>query len=166
MLERVTARAFYKMDALRVSNRRRSRVQLPNTIKRLQREILMYQRKLKELERHKDLDDEWTRIKTELRLVRQQTSHDYVGDQLGSAYRSNNAGDGPFPQHLEGGTSAALLRAARRQRVRERLKKQRELDFMWRRFGPGAPADVQQSPAASIVMPTHTIPHFTLSFEV
>jgi hypothetical protein len=95
LLRQVESRCFFIMNRKVVTDRRKSRVQLPLTIKRLERELLMYQRKLKELERHADLDDEWTRLHTEVRLVKQQTSNDYVGDQLGSAYRSNADGDGP-----------------------------------------------------------------------
>jgi hypothetical protein len=76
LLRRLQQRAFLILDAPHIRSRATSRVSLPRTIRRLQRQIQMYQKKLRDLEAHAPLDDEWLELMNQRRDVQRLTAHD------------------------------------------------------------------------------------------
>ena len=76
LLRRLRRRAFMFLDSSHISNRARSRTALPKTIRRLRREIQMYEKKLQDLITHQALDDEYMELMSRRRNALRLTSHD------------------------------------------------------------------------------------------
>lgn len=76
LLRRLQRRAFMILDGPHIKNRAVSRAKIPREIRRLQRQIQMYQKKLADLTTHAPLDDEWTELMNQRRDALRLTAHD------------------------------------------------------------------------------------------
>jgi hypothetical protein len=76
LLRRLHRRAFLILDARHIASRATSRTTLPKTIRRLRRQIQMYTKKLRDLQTHAPLDDEWTELMNQRRAAQRLTAHD------------------------------------------------------------------------------------------
>lgn len=78
LIRRLRRRAFMILDSIHITNREKSRATLPKTIRRLRREIQMYEKKLRDLITHQGLDDEYMELMVRRRIALRLTSHDAV----------------------------------------------------------------------------------------
>jgi len=76
LIRRLRRRAFMILDSIHITNREKSRATLPKTIRRLRREIQMYEKKLRDLITHQGLDDEYMELMVRRRIALRLTSHD------------------------------------------------------------------------------------------
>lgn len=80
LLRRLRRRAFMILNRTCIANREKSRVRLPKTIRRLRREIQMYEKKLADLITHQPLDEEYTELMVRRRIATALTAHDTAPD--------------------------------------------------------------------------------------
>ena len=81
MLSTLEQQAVLELSGDRIRARQQAACRLPKTIRRLKREVVMTERRLKEYTDHALIDDQWCRLMDERRLALRMLAHDAEGSE-------------------------------------------------------------------------------------
>lgn len=76
LLEQLVSTSVMELSANKITSRKRTLATLPRTIRRLKRQVVIAERRLKELEEQELTDDQWNRLMDERRMALQMIAHD------------------------------------------------------------------------------------------